>query len=134
MRFEPTRIYYRIIDGHGELREIQRGRAHELEFNLTPEINGYIALGGAVVKMTRGKASVNLSLVDEGILTPTLASDGKIELEPISYKNGKITSLPLSDEYLRRLGIRVERLECELSQLQKSTRVLEEKVGTPLIL
>lgn len=134
MRIEPTRVYYSVIDGRGELEIIKEGRAHEIEFHLTPELNGYLALGGAVVKLTRGTASLNLSLLDEGILTPTVASDGKIELEPISYKSGRITSVPLGDEYIRRLRIRVERLENKLSELEKSTRVLEDKVGTQLIL
>ena len=110
------------------------GRGDTLEINFTPQIDGYLAMCGAVVKIANGHASLKLSLLDEGVIYPAAFTDKKILLEPLFYEGGRIQVMPITVEAEHRLLERVDKLEGTCRALQDKIRVLEEKIGTPLIL
>ncbi len=133
MKSDVTKITYRIVDGFGELRKLIRGKGHKLLIYIEPASDGYIAIGDAVIKVNGGKAEINLSLLDEGILSPSFAGDERVTLEPVLYDKGKIYSMPISEEALRRLLVRFDLLTTRHEALCQRVCLIEKKLGGPLI-
>ncbi len=133
MKNEATKITYRIIDGFGELRKLIRGNGQKLCIYVEPASDGYVAIGDAVVKVNGGKAEINLAILDEGILSPSFAGTERVALEPLLYDKGRLYSMPISEEALRRLFVRFEGLQTRHEALCERVALIEKKLGGPLI-
>ena len=133
MKKEKTRICYKIVDGFGEVRRLFRGKEGEVEISVEPECDGFLSIGNCVFKLEKGKITFNTSLLDDGVLSFALVSDKRICLEPVLFDKGKFYTMPISEEALRRLLIRAERLEDEQKRLSNKIGEIEKKLGTPFI-
>ena len=130
---KTSKIKYQITDGWG-LWEHYQSNGLVLEVQIDDVDDGYVQIKEVQSKLTDGLATLDLSILSDGIYEPVFVSDDKIvRLEKIEKANGTIAPIKTYDAIIRRLLKRVKRLETNYESLDKRTLAVEEKIQTDVL-
>jgi hypothetical protein len=130
---KTSKIKYQITDGWG-LWEHYQSNGLVLEVLIDDVDDGYVQIKEVQSKLTDGLATLDLSILSDGIYEPVFVSDDKIvRLEKIEKANGTIAPIKTYDAIIRRLLKRVKRLETNYESLDKRTLAVEEKIQTDVL-
>lgn len=130
---KPSKIKYQIIGEHGLWQSYQsEGLILEV---VTEEVDcGYVQISEVQSKINDGVATLDLSILRDGIYEPLLVcKDRVIRLEAIKKFDGTIAPQKTSDETVRRLLKRVMELERITPNFEERLLAIEEKIQTEVL-
>ena len=128
------RITYEIFGKDAEIVSFTDGGGKYAELLFKNVAEGYVTLGDATHKISGGTLTLNLTLIPDGELSPTLTANGTFISLPSLFKDGTLLCpTEIDDEYVRDISIRQRRANVELSGLQEKVAALEKSVfGTKI--
>lgn len=130
---KPSKIKYQITGKYG-LWQHYKSEGLVLEILTEGSDGGYIQINEVQSKIKDGLATLDLSILEDGIYEPTLVSDEQIfRLEAIEKRDGTIAPVKTSDATVRRLLKRVRELEITSGALEERVLAIEEKIRTDVL-
>ena len=128
-----TRIIYKIIGNRAEMRSFDADSSLIADIEILPHSDGYLAIGGEVVHVSAGRATVDLSGAGIGEHTPIFYSDSVVTLEPIRRDRSSLSFPRTPESTLRAMLVRCECLEEETKRLSRLILELASRVGREII-
>ena len=128
------RITYEIFGKEAEIVSYTDGGGKYAEILFKNVTEGYFTVGDSTHKISCGALTLNLTLLPDGELSPTLTANGTFISLPPLFKDGTLLCpSEIDDEYVRDISIRQRRANIELSGLQEKVSALEKSVfGTKI--
>lgn len=128
------RITYEIFGKDAEIVSFTDGGGKYAELLFKNVAEGYVTLGDATHKISGGALTLNLTLIPDGELSPTLTANGAFISLPALFKDGTLLCpAEIDDGYVREISIRQRRDGIELLKLQEKVAALEKSVfGTKI--
>lgn len=130
-----SKIKYEIFDGECEALKHEQDASDILELVFSEQLDGFISLDGVVVRLTDGRARVDLRYVSDGEYTPyVILKNARLALPKIKKLGRHITLTECDADYARRTSIRERRLSRRVSELEKEIEQLKACIyGTKII-
>ena len=123
------RIEIEIFDEAAEITSFSDGGGHSAEITFSNLTEGYLTVGKVTHKISCGKTTLDIRLLPEGELTPTVTANGAIVRLPTLFKSGNLLCPTVTSEaYIRNISLRERRLEKRLNELEKRVIELEKSV------
>ena len=130
---KSSKIKYQIIGDHG-LWQHYKSEGVVLEVIIEGADGEYVQINEVQSKINNGVATLDLSILKDGVYDPTLiCEDRLIRLEAIRKAEGTIAPLKTSDSTVRRLLKRVRELELITKELNERLAAAEEKIRTDVL-
>jgi hypothetical protein len=128
------RITYEIFGKEAEIVSYTDGGGKYAEILFKNVTEGYFTVGDSTHKISCGALTLNLTLLPDGEISPTLTANGAFISLPSLFKDGTLLCpSEIDDEYVRDISIRQRRANIELTKLQEKVSALEKSVfGTKI--
>ena len=129
------KLFYKQINGRFLLDRIDEGGGDTLTVVLSSALSGRLTVGGASAKMAGGRATVLLTSVNNGTLSPKVFTEGAVHaLESIEKRGDSVFPSGLSA--LETYGIRNRLLDLEerTARLEASVAELFSKIPDNTVL
>ena len=128
------RITYEIFDKSAEIVAFTDGGGKYAEILFKNVTDGYFTIGDVTHKISGGALTLNLNLIPDGEISPTLTANGAFISLPRLFKDGTLLCpSEIDDGYIREISVRQRRGDMELSKLQEKVAALEKSVyGTKI--
>ena len=122
-----SRIRYDIFGAECEIAEA-RAEGEGLTLEFPKGTRGYFCIGGKKYRLSSPELTIPLSLIDNGLYHPSLiTSDAEIKLPPIE-KRDRLITLPVDEDAVRSVSLRLARLCRRVDELNKQLDELEAYV------
>ena len=130
-----AKITYEIFDSEAEITEFIPDSGVTLELFVKDRSEGFITFGHHTLRLTGGRASIDVRLLDDGSFTPVLIEKSSRTPLPSVIKQGKRISVSYCDEdFVRALSIRERRLCRRVKELEEAIAALKGSVYGSTIL
>lgn len=128
------RITYEIFGKTAEIVSFSDGGGKYAEILFKNVTDGYFTVGDDTHVISGGALTLNLHLLPDGEISPTLTANGAFIPLPTLYKDGTLLCpSEINDEYIRDVSVRQRRSDIELSKLKEKITALEKSVyGTKI--
>lgn len=130
-----SKIKYEIFDGECEAIKSEQDASDMLELVFSESLDGFVSLDGVVVRLTDGKARVDLRYVSDGEYTPhVILKNARLTLPKIKKLGRHIALTECDAEYARRTSIRERRLNRRVSELERELELIKACIyGTKIL-
>lgn len=130
---KPSKIKYQITSGYG-IWQSYTAEGVVLDIVIDGLDCGYIQIGDVQSKICDGVATLDLSVIKDGVYEPIFVSEDKIiRLETIRKHRGTVEPTRTQDATVRRLLKRVKEVENIVSGLEQRVTDIEDKMRTDVI-
>ena len=128
------RIIYEIFDKEAEIVSCTDGGGKYVEFLFKNVKDGYFTVGNETHIISNGTLTLNLNLLPDGEIAPTLTANGLFISLPTLFKDGTLLCpSEIDDSYIRESSIRQRRTDAKLKTLEEKLLKLETSVyGTKI--
>lgn len=105
------------------------GTGCDIEVIFCPSAEGYLRIGGINERLCDGRCVINLApLTDGEHQMKLITANGSIALPPILKEGQRIRPKEFGESDLRRLSVRVRRLEAKIGALCQTVGALEKRI------
>ncbi len=129
-----SKIRYEIFGNDAEILEFTSDDESRLELLFSEKYEGLLSIDGIAARVSEGKCSFDMRLIDAGCFTPVLITKNKVIKLPEIKKSGKRVSLSeCSDDYTRSISLRERRLSSRVAALEKELGLILSRLNTTTI-
>ena len=130
---KQSNIKYQITESYG-IWQSYTAQGTVLDIIIDGVDCGYIQIDEVQSKIHDGLATLDLSILKDGVYEPVFVDENRIiRLEPIRKQGGTVEPTRTQDATVRRLLKRVREVESIASSLERRVAEIEEKMRTDVI-